>query len=55
VVSAAAGRVREQGRKAWKAAQLAPNERLGAERVATMHARIDDCMQRLEASHREVR
>lgn len=44
-----AGRkLRAEGRKAWKQAQLALNERLGVERVAALHALIDDCMQRLE-------
>lgn len=41
-------RLRAEGRKAWKQAQLALNERLGAERVAALHALLDDCLQRLE-------
>ena len=44
-----AGRkLRAEGQKAWKQAQLALNERLGVERVLALHALIDDCMQRLE-------
>lgn len=43
-------RIRAEGQKAWKQAQVALNERLGSERVAALHALIDDCMQRLEES-----
>jgi len=44
-----AGRAkRTEGQKAWKQAQLALNERLGAERVAALHALIDDCLERLD-------
>lgn len=44
-----AGRkLRSEGQKAWKQAQLALNERLGVERVVALHALLDDCMQRLE-------
>lgn len=39
---------RAEGQRAWKAAQLALNERLGAERVAALHALLDDCMQCLD-------
>ncbi len=37
-----------EARKAWKQAQVAFNERLGAERVARLHDVIDDCMARLD-------
>ncbi len=33
-----------EARRAWKKAQLAFNERLGAERVAQLHALLDDCL-----------
>ena len=39
---------RAEGQRAWKAAQLALNERLGAERVTALHALLDDCMQCLD-------
>ncbi len=42
-------RIRAEGQKAWKQAQLALNERLGAARVVELHALIDDCLQQLEA------
>ncbi|MEK8051251.1 MarR family winged helix-turn-helix transcriptional regulator [Ideonella sp. DXS22W] len=35
---------RQDARRAWKAAQLAFNARIGAERVAQLHALLDDCM-----------
>lgn len=35
--------LRTQAQRAWKQAQLALNERLGAERVAALHALLDDC------------
>ena len=38
---------RVEGQRAWKQAQLALNARLGVERVAALHALIDECMQRL--------
>ena len=40
---------RQEGQCAWKQAQLSLNERLGAKRVAAMHALIDECMGRLTA------
>lgn len=43
-----AGRAkRAQAQQTWKQAQLAINARLGAKRVAELHALIDDCVQRL--------
>jgi DNA-binding MarR family transcriptional regulator len=45
-----AGRAkRTEAQRAWKSAQLALNERLGLERVAQLHALIDDCLALLEA------
>lgn len=38
---------RTEAQRAWKAAQLAFNERLGTERVAQLHALLDDCLQLL--------
>src|SRR5215510_7026659 len=41
-----AGRAkRAEGQRAWKQAQLALNARLGAERVAALHALLDDCIE----------
>jgi DNA-binding MarR family transcriptional regulator len=37
-----------EGQRAWKAAQLALNERLGVERVATLHALLDACIECLD-------
>ncbi|MFY9511168.1 MAG: MarR family winged helix-turn-helix transcriptional regulator [Rubrivivax sp.] len=49
VEATAAGRsLREQGQKAWKRAQLALNQRLGVERVAALHALLDECMPLLD-------
>jgi DNA-binding MarR family transcriptional regulator len=40
-----AGRAkRAEGQRAWKQAQLALNQRLGTERVAALHALLDDCL-----------
>ena len=39
---------RTQAQAAWKKAQQALNARLGADRVAQLHALIDDCLERLE-------
>lgn len=40
-----AGRAkRAEGQRAWKQAQLALNARLGPERVAALHALLDDCL-----------
>ncbi|BES85193.1 transcriptional regulator [Pectobacterium araliae] len=35
---------RAEGQRAWAAAQLALNERLGAERVAALHSLLDACI-----------
>ena len=40
-----AGRAkRDDAQRRWKQAQLALNERLGSDRVAALHALIDDCL-----------
>jgi len=39
---------RAEGQRAWKHAQLALNARLGPERMAALHALIDDCIERLD-------
>lgn len=36
---------RAEAQRAWKTAQLAFNARLGTERVAQLHALLDDCLQ----------
>ena len=44
-----AGRAkRADAQRAWKQAQLALNALLGSERVAALHALVDDCIERLE-------
>lgn len=49
-----AGRAkRDQGQKAWKQAQLALNARLGEERVAALHALLDDCLQLLDRTEHD--
>ncbi|MED5621369.1 MarR family winged helix-turn-helix transcriptional regulator [Ideonella sp. BN130291] len=35
---------RAEGQRAWKQAQLALNARLGPQRVAALHALVDECM-----------
>lgn len=46
-----AGRAkRAEGQRAWKQAQLALNHRLSAERVARLHALIDECSAVLDAA-----
>ncbi len=44
---------RIEAQRAWKQAQLALNDRLGAERVVRLHALIDECMALLEGSAEE--
>lgn len=45
VVATAAGRAkRESAQREWKRAQLAFNDRIGAERVVRLHALIDECL-----------
>ena len=41
---------RAEGQRAWKQAQLEMNTLLGSERVAALHALIDDCIAVLEAA-----
>jgi DNA-binding MarR family transcriptional regulator len=54
VIATEEGRAkRAEGQRAWKQAQLALNARLGAERVAALHAMVDDCMALLEAEEDE--
>ena len=36
--------LREQAQRAWKRSQLAVNARLGAARVAQLHALLDECL-----------
>lgn len=49
VVATEAGRAkRAEAQRAWKQAQLALNARLGNERVAALHALLDDCLAVLE-------
>lgn len=44
-----AGRTkRAEAQRAWKAAQMALNERLGVERVAALHHLLDECMERMD-------
>ncbi|MFU3033310.1 MarR family winged helix-turn-helix transcriptional regulator [Pseudomonas aeruginosa] len=44
-----AGRAKQaEGQRAWKAAQLALNERLGIERVAALHELLDACIECLD-------
>lgn len=40
---------RAEAKRHWKVAQLALNERLGVERVAELHALIDDVMNKLSS------
>ena len=55
VQATAAGRaLRVQGQRAWKRAQLALNDRLGAQRVAALHDLIDDCMALLDSAQEEA-
>jgi len=49
VEATGAGRAkREEAQRTWKQAQLALNARLGSERVAALHALLDDCIERLD-------
>jgi DNA-binding MarR family transcriptional regulator len=50
VSATAPGRAkRVEAQRAWKQAQLALNARLGGERVAALHALLDECLALLEA------
>jgi DNA-binding MarR family transcriptional regulator len=42
--------LRAEAQRAWKRAQLALNAKLGDERVARLHALLDECMALLEAA-----
>jgi len=42
--SAAGVALRGEAQKAWKHAQLALNQKLGSDKVAALHALLDDCM-----------
>jgi len=44
---------RAEGQRAWKQAQLALNARLGPQRVAALHALIDDMLAALDAADDE--
>ena len=44
---------RAEAQRAWKRAQLALNAQLGSDRVAELHALIDDCMAALAAEPEE--
>lgn len=45
--------LRAEAQRAWKGAQLALNERLGTERVAALHALLDESLALLEAPDEE--
>ena len=50
-----AGRAkRVDAQRAWKQAQLALNALLGSERVAALHALVDDCIERLDGEEAGV-
>lgn len=56
VAATAAGRAkRTEAQRAWKQAQLALNATLGEQRVARLHALIDECLERLEGDPRDER
>ena len=55
VTRTAKGRAkRVEAQRAWKRAQLALNAQLGSDRVAELHALIDDCMAALAAEPEET-
>jgi DNA-binding MarR family transcriptional regulator len=48
IEATAEGRVKQaEAQRAWKQAQRSLNARLGERNVALLHARIDDCVERL--------
>jgi DNA-binding MarR family transcriptional regulator len=49
--SAAGVALRADAQKAWKRAQLALNQQLGADKVAALHALLDECMALLAGDH----
>jgi len=54
VAITARGRAKRlEAQREWKRAQLALNERLGAARVAELHALLDDCLAALSAPELE--
>lgn len=54
VCATEAGRAkRAEGQRGWKHAQLALNQRLGADRVAALHALVDECLAELDAVEEE--
>lgn len=56
VEATAAGRaLRTDAQRAWKRAQLALNARLGAARVAALHALLDECIAALDPHAAEER
>lgn len=46
--------LRTSAQRAWKRAQVALNDRLGAERVAALHALLDDCIALLDPHETEA-
>ena len=55
VTLTASGRAkRNEAQRAWKRAQLALNAQLGTDRVAELHALIDDCLAVLTAEPEET-
>ena len=55
VTATPAGREkRDEGLRQWKRAQLALNARLGEERVAELHALLDDCLATLSEPEPEM-
>ncbi len=51
-----AGRAKQaEAKRAWKQAQLTLNAQLGEERVAALHALLDDCIGRLSGELVDVR
>ena len=51
VTATPAGREKQaEGLRQWKRAQLALNERLGTERVAVLHALLDECLATIHES-----
>ncbi len=51
--TAAGHAVRAEGQRAWKAAQLALNERLGIELVLALHGLLDSCIASLDVEPRD--
>lgn len=49
-ITAAGAAKRAEAQRAWKRAQLAFNERLGVERVARLHALVDECTSILDGT-----